>query len=67
MQQAHYFRDINYYVLKQINRRPEGGGHRSMYTPLNTPLGSRSDPESQAGRESDGHGGWCLELRQGGR
>ena len=31
----------------------------------------RSDPESQAGRQagrqSDGYGGWCLELRQRGR
>jgi len=23
---------------EKINRRPEGGGHRSMSTPLNTPL-----------------------------
>jgi len=38
MQQEHYFRDINYYMLKKINRRPEGGGYRSMSTPLNTPL-----------------------------
>ena len=38
MQQEHYFRDINYYMLKKINRHPEGGGHRSMSTPLNTPL-----------------------------
>ena len=38
MQQAHYFHDINYYMLKKINRRPEGGGHRSMSTPVNTPL-----------------------------
>jgi len=38
MQQAHYFRDINYYMLNKINGRLEGGGHRSMSTPLNTPL-----------------------------
>src|SRR6218665_1063946 len=38
MQQAHYFRNINYYILKKFNRHPEGGGHRSMSTPLNTPL-----------------------------
>ena len=30
-------------------------------------LGSGQDPESQAGRQSDGFGGWCLELRHGGR
>ena len=24
MQQAHYFRDINYYMLEKINGRPEG-------------------------------------------
>ena len=34
MQQAHYLHDINYYMLTRINRRPEGGGHRSMSTPL---------------------------------
>src|SRR6218665_1888241 len=27
----------------------------------------RPDPESQAGRQSEGYGGWCSELRQGGR
>ena len=30
-------------------------------------IGSGQDQESQAGRPSDGYGGWCLELRQGGR
>jgi len=25
-------------MLKKINGRPEGGGHRSLSTPLNTPL-----------------------------
>ena len=30
-------------------------------------IGSGSDPESQAGRQSDGYGGWCSELRRGGR
>src|SRR6218665_2826632 len=30
-------------------------------------IGSSQDPESQAGRQSDGYGGWCLELRRGGR
>jgi len=34
MQQAHYFHDINYYMLKKINRRPEGGGHRKYATAL---------------------------------
>jgi len=37
-QQAQYFRDINYYMLKKYNCRSEGGGHRPMSTPLNTPL-----------------------------
>jgi len=27
-------------------------------------IGSGQNPESQAGRESDGYGGWCLELRR---
>src|SRR6218665_502191 len=30
-------------------------------------IGSGQDPESHAGRQSDGYGGWCLELRRGGR
>ena len=30
-------------------------------------IGSGQDPESQVGRQSDGYGGWCLELRRGGR
>ena len=30
-------------------------------------IGSGQDPESQAGRQSDGYGEWCLELRRGGR
>ena len=30
-------------------------------------IGSGQDPESQAGRQSDGYGRWCLELRRGGR
>ena len=30
-------------------------------------IGSGSDPESQADRQSDGYGEWCLELRRGGR
>jgi len=25
-------------------------------------IGSGQDPESQAGRQSDGYGEWCLEL-----
>ena len=33
----------------------------------NKTIGSWSYPESQAGRQSDGYGGWCLELRWGGR
>ena len=30
-------------------------------------IGSGQDPESHAGRQSAGYGGWCLELRRGGR
>src|SRR6218665_1699685 len=29
-------------------------------------IGSGQDLESQAGRQSAGYGGWCLELRRGG-
>jgi len=35
-QQAHYFRHILH--AEEITGRPEGGGHRSMSTPINTPL-----------------------------
>ena len=28
-------------------------------------IGSGQDPESQAGRQSDGYGGWSLELKRG--
>src|SRR6218665_1855684 len=30
-------------------------------------IGSGQNPENQAGTQSDGYGGWCLELRWGGR
>ena len=30
-------------------------------------IDSGEDPESQAGRQSDGYDEWCLELRRGGR
>jgi len=30
-------------------------------------IGSVSDPESQADRQSDGYSGWCLEMRRRGR
>src|SRR6218665_3920931 len=30
-------------------------------------IGSSQDPENQAGRESDGYGGWCFEFRRGRR
>ena len=42
----------------------------SLFTgayPKRKSIGSGSDPESQAGRQSEGFGGWCLELRRGGR
>ena len=29
-------------------------------------IDNESDPESQAGRQSDGYDGWCLELRREG-
>ena len=30
-------------------------------------ISSGQNPESQAGRQSGSYGGWCLELRRGGR
>jgi len=50
MKEAHYFAILfYYYMLKNINRRLEGGGHRSMSTPLNTPLSLRETPLVRAG------------------
>src|SRR6218665_1588932 len=39
--------------------------HRRLTKTRST--GSGQDPENQAGRQSDGYGGCCLELRRGGR
>ena len=39
--------------------------HRRLTKTKST--GSGQNPESQAGGQSDGYGGWCLELRRGGR
>jgi len=41
MQQAYYFRHV-----LQITGRPEGGGHRSMSTSLNTPLSVTTESET---------------------
>jgi len=61
---------VNLRFLKHPQKRSCGNQliHRSISkTKL---MGSGSDSESQvgrqAGRQSDGYGGWCLELRWGG-
>ena len=41
--------------------------HRRLTKTKCISLGGGQDPESQAGRQIDGYGGWCLELRLGGR
>jgi len=42
---------------------------QALQLPKTKSIGSESDPESKADRqsESDGYGGWCLEMRRGGR
>ena len=37
---------------------------RSWLSKTKKAIGSGSDPESQASRQSDNYGGWCLELRR---
>jgi len=43
-----------------------GRGKQPIQTKTKS-IGSGSDPKSQAGRQSDDYGGWCLEVIWGGR
>jgi len=70
-------RTHGYYVLKAKQgsiRNPCTRAHGKLAMPLihrrltrTKSIGSGQNPESQAGRQSDGYFGWCLELRRGGR
>ena len=58
---------VNSRFLEHPQKRSHGNQliHRRLTKTKS--LGSSQDPESQAGRQSDGYGGWCLELRRGER
>ena len=58
---------VNFWFLERPQKRSRRNQlfHRRL-TKIKS-IGSGQDPESQAGRQSDGYGGWCLELRRGGR
>jgi len=53
--------DISTAPTKARSREP-AITHRRLYKTKS--IGSGSDQESQAGRQSDGYGGWCLEFRR---
>src|SRR6218665_2081250 len=58
---------VNSRFLERPQKRSRGNQliHRRLTkTKL---IGSGQDPGSQADRQSDGYGGWCLEFRRGGR
>src|SRR6218665_951967 len=58
---------VNSRFLQRSQKRSHGKQliHRRLSKTKS--IGNGSDPENQAGRQSDGYGGWCLELRRGGR
>ena len=58
---------VNSVFLQRPQKRSRGNQLIHRRLSKTKTIGSSSDPESQASRQSDGYGGWCLELRQGGR
>src|SRR6218665_973269 len=58
---------VNSRFLERPQKRSRGNQliHRRLTETKS--IGSGQDPESQAGRQLDGYGGWCLELRREGR
>jgi len=54
--------DISTEPKKSKSREPA-----AFQNKIDRQIGRESDLEIQAGRQSDGYGGWCLELRRGGR
>src|SRR6218665_1070824 len=57
-------------VNSRFLERPQKRSHRNQLIhrrlAKTKSIGSGQDPESQAGRQSDGSGGWCLEFIRGG-
>src|SRR6218665_555044 len=69
--EADYSRNHIVIVNSTFLERPQKRSRRNqlIYRSLTKTksIGSGQDPKNQAGRQSDGYGGWCLELRRGGR
>src|SRR6218665_942534 len=57
---------VNSVFLQRPQKRSRGNQLIHRHLSKAKSIGSRSDPESQASRQSDGYGGWCLELRRRG-
>ena len=53
---------VNSRFLQRPQKRSQGNQviHRRLSKTKS--IGSGSDPQSRAGKQSDGYGGWCLEL-----
>src|SRR6218665_3248479 len=58
---------VNSRFLQRPQKRSRGNQFVHRRLSQTKSIGSWSDPESQTGRQSDGYGEWCLELRRGGR
>jgi len=58
---------VNFGFLQRPQERSRGNQLIHRRISKTKPKGSGSDPESQTGRQSEGYGGLCLELRRGGR
>src|SRR6218665_1340856 len=58
---------VNSRFLERPQKRNRGNQLIHRHLTKTKLIGSGQNPESQAGRQSDGYGGWCLELRRGGR
>ena len=54
-------------VNSRFLQRPQKRGRRNQQIHRGLTRTKSIDPESQAGRQSDGYGGWCLELKWGWR
>ena len=55
---------VNSIFLQRSQKRGCGNQLIQWRVSKTKSIGSVSDPESQAGRQLDGYGGWCLELRR---
>jgi len=57
---------VNSTFLQRPQKRGRGNQLICRRLSKTKSIDSGSDPESEAGRPSDGYGGWCLELRRDG-